>query len=256
MATSRTTRQINPTTESDRESVVLANSRLLRTTPIYMSLQNNYRTMTGSPPFENRTAAGEQLAAALGERRVDADIVLAIPRGGLPLGRAVADALDVPLDIVVAKKIGAPNNPEYAIGAVASDGSVWRNEEAIGRVDDEYFREKRAEEAENAREKARRYRGDRPEPELADRTVVVVDDGVATGSTIRACLAKVRAENPEKIVLAVPVAPTDTARELQSAVDELVVLETPSPFRAVGQAYRHFDQVTDEEAIEYLDTSS
>lgn len=211
--------------------------------------------MSSHATFKDRTDAGEQLARALKEGEVDADIVLAIPRGGLPLGRTVADALDTPLDIVVAKKIGAPNNPEYAIGAVASDGSIWRNEEAIDVVDDgEYFRSRRAAEAENARQKAKRYRGDSPEPTLTHKTVVVVDDGVATGSTLRACLAKIRSEDPEKIVLAIPVGPADTIRKLQSVVDELVCLQTPSPFRAVGQAYRNFEQVSDEEAIEYLES--
>lgn len=209
--------------------------------------------MASHATFEDRTDAGEQLARALREREVDADIVLAIPRGGLPIGRTVADALGAPLDIVVAKKIGAPNNPEYAIGAVASDGSVWRNEDATDGVDDgEYFRARRAAEAESARQKATRYRGDSSEPTLTNKRVVVVDDGVATGSTLRACLAKIQSEGPETIILAVPVGPADTIRELESVVDELVCLRTPSPFRAVGQAYQRFDQVSDEEAIAYL----
>ncbi|MEF8851531.1 MAG: phosphoribosyltransferase family protein [Haloarculaceae archaeon] len=202
-------------------------------------------------PFTDRTDAGERLAAALDERGVDVDVVLAIPRGGLPLGRAVADALDAPLDVVVAKKIGAPGNPEFAVGAVASDGSVWRNEDAP--VDEEYFRQKREEEAENARQKADRYRGGRPEPELDGRTVVVVDDGVATGSTARACLERVRAAGADRVVLAVPVGPPDTVSDLAAAVDGVVCLETPAEFRGVGQFYERFDQVTDEEAMAYLE---
>lgn len=202
--------------------------------------------------FRNRKDAGDKLAAELVDRGVEADVVLAIPRGGLPLGRAVADALDAPLDVVVAKKIGAPGNPEYAIGAVASDGSVWRNEDAFTRTgaDDEYFERKTQAEAENARQKADRYRGNKPDLDLSGKTVVVVDDGVATGSTMRACLGKLRGEDVERLVVAVPVGPPSTINELEA--DEVVCLETPRSFRGVGQFYDRFDQVSDEEAIAYL----
>ncbi|MFD1562636.1 phosphoribosyltransferase [Haloarchaeobius amylolyticus] len=211
--------------------------------------------MATSRRFTDRTEAGEQLAEALLEREIDADIALAIPRGGLPLGRAVADALEVSLDIVVAKKIGAPGNPEYAIGAVASDGSVWRNEAAFRGTgaDEEYFERQREVEAENARQKAERYRGDRSEPDLAGKTVVVVDDGVATGSTVRACLEKLQGTDADRIVLAVPVGPPDTIDELEAEADEVVCLETPAGFRGVGQFYENFQQVSDEEAMAYLD---
>ncbi len=212
--------------------------------------------MARSSRFTDRTEAGEQLAAELKDRDIDADIALAIPRGGLPLGRAVADALDVPLDIVVASKIGAPGNPEYAIGAVASDGSVWRNEEAFRGAgsDEAYFEQQREVEAENARKKADRYRGDRSAPDLADKTVVVVDDGVATGSTLRACLKKLQGADADRIVLAVPVGPPETIDELRSEADDVVCLETPEGFRGVGQFYQQFPQVTDEEAMSYLET--
>ncbi|WP_265109949.1 phosphoribosyltransferase [Halosolutus halophilus] len=205
--------------------------------------------------FKDRMDAGEQLAEVLREREVDADIALAIPRGGLPLGRSVANALDVPLDIVVAKKIGAPGNPEYAIGAVASDGSVWRNEQGFrgSGADEEYFERQREEEAANARRKAERYRGDRSEPDLTDKTVVVVDDGVATGSTVRACLRKLNETDADRIVLAVPVGPPETIAELEAEADEVVCLETPRGFRGVGQFYQTFGQVTDEEAMAYLE---
>jgi predicted phosphoribosyltransferase len=214
---------------------------------------------TGTMPgrFTDRTDAGERLAATLRERGVGADVVLAVPRGGLPLGRIVADALDAPLDIVVARKIGAPDNPEYAIGAVASDGSVWRNEEAFRHpgVDEEYFERQRAVEAENARAKAERYRGDRPEPNLAGQSVVVVDDGVATGSTIKACLERLRNADVGRVVLAVPVGPPETLRELEGMADEVVCLETPRSFMGVGGFYDRFDQVSDEEAMAYLEPS-
>jgi predicted phosphoribosyltransferase len=204
--------------------------------------------------FRDRTDAGEQLGAALRERDVDVELVLAIPRGGLPLGRAVADALGVPLDIAVASKIGAPGNPEYAIGAVASDGTVWRNETAISntRAEETYFEREREREAANAREKADRYRRGRPAHDPAGKTVAVVDDGLATGATVRATLAMLREAGVEGIVLAVPVGPPDTVRELSEIADEVVCLETPSQFGGVGQFYERFDQVTDEEAMTYL----
>lgn len=214
--------------------------------------------MTDTSQFEDRTDAGEQLGAAVRERKVSADIVLAVPRGGLPVGRPVADALDAPLDIVVAKKIGAPGNPEYAIGAVASDGSDWRNDEGfrITGSTESYYERKREEEAANAREKADRYRRGRPEPDLTGKTVVVADDGVATGSTIRACLRMVHRADPERIVLALPVGSPETLRELEPMVDDIVCLNRPPWFRAVGQAYEQFGQVSDEEAMAYLEPDS
>ena len=214
--------------------------------------------MFGSSRFKDRTQAGERLGEALRERGIDADVVLAIPRGGLPLGRAVADALGVPLDIVVASKIGAPGNPEYAIGAVASDGTVWRNEQAIRgtRADEEYFDRERDREAENARQKAETYRDGGGPPDLTGKTVVVVDDGVATGSTVRACLLMLEGTEAERVVLAVPVGPPDTIDELRELADEVVCLETPRSFMGVGQFYARFDQVSDEEAMAYLEEES
>lgn len=211
--------------------------------------------MPGSPRFTDRTTAGEQLGEALRERDIEPDIVLAIPRGGLPLGRAVADALDAPLDIVVAQKIGAPNNPEYAIGAVASDGTVWRNEPAIRRTgaDEDYFEREQEKEAANAQAKADRYRDGSPAPDLSGSVVAVVDDGVATGSTMRACLEALSETDAEEIVVAVPVGPPDTIRELEAMADGVVCLETPSHFRGVGQFYDRFGQVTDERAMTYLE---
>ncbi len=209
----------------------------------------------GAGRFEDRADAGQQLAEALAKRDLDADVVLAIPRGGLPLGRAVADALGVPLDIVVASKIGAPHNPEFAIGAVASDGSAWVDQETIDRlgVDEAYVDREREREAEKARTKADRYRGDREFLDLAGKTVVIVDDGVATGSTAIAAVRLVREQGAERVVLAVPVGPPDTVRELETEADDVVCVETPPHFGAVGQFYNRFDQVSDEEAMAYLD---
>lgn len=208
----------------------------------------------GTDRFQDRIDAGQRLADAIAERDVDADIVLAIPRGGLPLGREVADALELPLDIIVASKIGAPDNPEYAIGAVASDGSAWFNEAAIERVgaSDDYLEREREREARNAREKAERYRGERSEPTLAGKTVLVVDDGVATGSTAISAVRLAREKGAERIVVAVPVGPPSTIDDLRAEADEVVCPTTTPAFSAVGQFYENFEQVADEEAMAYL----
>jgi len=203
--------------------------------------------------FRDRTDAGEQLADAMAGRGVDPTIVLAIPRGGLPPGRAVADHFDVPLDVVVAKKIGAPNNPELALAAVAEDGSLWRNDDLIAQldIDEDYLESERLRVREEASQKAERYR-DTPLPSLRGERVAVADDGIATGATMRACLARVRAEDPEQIAVGVPVGPHDTIDDLATSADTVVCVETPAAFRAVGAYYRNFEQVSDETAMTYL----
>lgn len=204
--------------------------------------------------FDDRTHAGRRLADELADRGVEVDLVLAVPRGGLPVGRAVADRLGVPLDVVAAKKLGAPGNPELAIGAVAADGSAWLNEELLADVGvrDEYVVAERDRAAGIAREKTERYREGRDPLDLAGQRVAVVDDGVATGATIRACLRMVRAQGADAVVLAVPVGPPNSLDELREEADEVVVVEVPEWFGAVGQFYRSFEQVTDEEAMAYL----
>jgi predicted phosphoribosyltransferase len=204
--------------------------------------------------FRNRTDAGDRLATLLHDRNVDADIVLAVPRGGLPIGRAVADALDIPLDVVAARKIGAPSNPELAIGAVASDGTVWLNDSIIDslRVSDEYVDRTREEEAEAAADKLERYRRGRTPLDLDGKVVLVVDDGVATGATTIACLRQVRAAGAKRTILAVPVAPPDTLFRLRDEADEVICVETPQYFGAVGAFYDDFRQVSDAEAMSYL----
>jgi len=206
--------------------------------------------------FEDRTDAGRRLADLLVNRDVEVDVVLGIPRGALPVARPVADAFDVPLDVVVASKIGAPSNPELAIGAAASDGSAWLNEDLIDRlgVPEEYVEREREREAENARRKVERYRGDRPPLDLTDERVVVVDDGVATGATAKACLRQVRAAGASRVTLAVPVGSPETIADLADDADEVIAVERPTNFRAVGQFYERFDQVSDEEATAYLDS--
>lgn len=205
--------------------------------------------------FRDRRDAGEQLADLLEERTVDADLVLGIPRGALPVARPVADRLGAPLDVIVARKMAAPDNPELAVGAVASDGSVWRNEGLIDRlgVDPEYVERERDRTATSAREKLERYRGTAEPPDVTDRRVAVVDDGVATGATARACLRQVRDGGAARVVLAVPVGSPDSLSELEREADEVHAVRSPEQFRAVGQFYRNFGQVSDEEARAYLE---
>ncbi|WP_440770415.1 phosphoribosyltransferase [Natronorubrum sp. DTA28] len=205
--------------------------------------------------FDDRTDAGNRLAADLENRGLEADIVLGIPRGALPVARPVADALDADLDVVVARKMGAPKNPELALGAVASDGSVWYNESLIDRlgVSEDYLEEVRASEANNASRKADRYRETPGLPNLEGKRVVVVDDGVATGATARACLRQVREAGAAHVTLAVPVGSPRGLGDLEGEADDVIALEQPQSFRAVGQFYRTFGQVSDAEALEYLE---
>jgi len=205
--------------------------------------------------FQNREDAGERLADLLVDRGVEADLVLGIPRGALPVARPVADRLGAELDVIVARKMGAPHNEELAIGAVSSDGSVWRNDDLIGRlgVDDAYVEREAERTAESAREKLETYRGTADSPDVSDRSVVVVDDGVATGATARACLRQVRDGGAERVVLAVPVGSPDSLSALEPFADDVYAVEEPAGFRAVGQYYHDFGQVSDAEARRYLD---
>lgn len=205
--------------------------------------------------FADRADAGEQLADLVHAHEVEADVVLAIPRGGLPVARVVADRLGTPLDIVAARKLGAPGHQELAIGAVASDGTRWLNESLIDElgVDDAYVQDAIEREQVAAQEKIDRYRGDREPLDLAGKTVLIVDDGVATGATTTACIRQVEAAGAERVVLAVPVGPPDTIERLQSEADEVISVETPPHFSAVGQFYRSFEQVADDEAVRYLE---
>lgn len=205
--------------------------------------------------FTDREDAGHRLADDLGARGVEADLVLAIPRGALPIGRVVADRLSAPLDVIVAEKIGAPNNPELAIGAVAGNGSYWLNDDLVARlgVSEEYVERQRAREAGNAREKVELYREGDPTPDLSGRRVLVVDDGVATGATAIACLRQVRAADAERVVFGVPVGPEEAFAELRDEADELVIVEVPDSFGAVGRHYRSFPQISNEEALTYLE---
>jgi predicted phosphoribosyltransferase len=208
--------------------------------------------------FEDRLAAGERLGDRLAECDLAVGVVLGIPRGGLPVARPVADALDARLDVVVASKIGAPHNAELALGASAADGSTWHNDALIERlgVEAEYLDRAGEREAEAAREKERRYRGAAGERDLGGEVVVLVDDGLATGATAIACLRQVREAGAERVVFAAPVGSKSAISRIEREADDVVCLEVPDSFGAVGQFYRSFAQVPDEEALEYLDRES
>jgi putative phosphoribosyl transferase len=211
-----------------------------------------------SLPFRDRDEAGHALAlavAAAGEPPGAADaLVLALPRGGLPVARQVAQLLGLPLDVLIVRKLGVPGQPEFAMGAIASGGLRVLNDDVVRELDisaASIDAVTRAETAELAR-RERLYRGDQPAPAIAGRTVIVVDDGLATGATMRAAVRALRTQAPSRIVVAVPVSAADTAEDLRSEADAVVTVATPEPFLAVGRWYRDFDQVDDAEVRRLL----
>ncbi|HEY6104740.1 MAG TPA: phosphoribosyltransferase family protein [Anaeromyxobacteraceae bacterium] len=204
--------------------------------------------------FEDRRDAGRRLAELLARYRDDRPVVLGLPRGGVPVAAEVARALGAPLDVVVARKLGAPGMPEYGIGAIAEGGAVFVSAGAVrelGIRPEEVAAIAERESAELLR-RVRLYRGDRPFPDLRDRTAILVDDGVATGGTARAAIRAVRERQPRKLVLAAPVVAFQTAMVLLPEVDDLVYLDAPEDFIAVGVWYRRFPQTTDEEVVACL----
>ncbi len=206
--------------------------------------------------FRNRLEAGELLGRELARRFGDRDdlLVLALPRGGVPVGFGVARALNAPLDVFIVRKLGVPGHEELAMGAIASGGVRVLNDEVLGYVpvsEQAIEAVTRREEQELAR-RERAYRGDRPPLDVSGRTVVVVDDGLATGSSMRAAVRALRKMEPRAIIAAVPVAAPSTCVELRAEVDDLVCLRMPEPFEAVGLWYEDFSQTTDEEVHELL----
>ncbi|MGW6913844.1 phosphoribosyltransferase family protein [Kitasatospora sp. NPDC054939] len=204
--------------------------------------------------FADRTEAGRRLAARLGHLAGTDPLVVALPRGGVPVAAEVAAALGAPLDICVIRKLGVPYQPELGMGAIGEDGVRVLNDEVVraaGVAPTQLAEVEARERAELAR-RARRYRGGRPPADLRGRTVVVVDDGIATGSTARAACLIVRARGAARVVLAVPVAPPDWTARLAGVADELVCVGTPSPFFAIGEFYADFSQTGDEEVLRHL----
>lgn len=204
--------------------------------------------------FSDRTEAGRELARSLEHLRRDDVVVLALPRGGVPVAREIADALGAPLDVLVVRKIGHPQQPELGIGAVGEGGVRLVNDALLGRTGVTADQVDAIAEAE-AREVDRRvatYRGGRPAVALDGKTVVVVDDGLATGFTARAAVGVARKLGAARVVVAVPVAPRESVDELAQIADEVVAAQTPPFFQSIGQYYRDFHQLDDDEVIDLL----
>lgn len=207
-------------------------------------------------PFVDRADAGRRLARALLHYKSRHPVVLALPRGGVPVAAEVAKALDAPLDLVLVRKIGLPVQPELAMAAVVDGASpiVVRNEDVIryAGVSEREFDAACQEELAEIERRRQRYLGGRARAEVAGQVVIIVDDGIATGATTKAALQATRARGPKELVLAVPVAPAESVEALRSMVDDLVCLETPGLFGAIGYFYNDFRQVTDEEVESIL----
>jgi putative phosphoribosyl transferase len=205
--------------------------------------------------FEDRVDAGRQLAARLTHYAGRTDVVvLALPRGGLPVGFEVAKALHAPLDVMIVRKLGTPGQPELAMGAIASGGVRVVNDEVVRElgISREQLDEVAAEEQLEVERRERLYRAGRPPLEIAGRTAILVDDGIATGSTMRAAIQALRAQKPARLVVAAPTAAPATCEQIRKQVDELVCLTTPEPFFAIGFFYRDFPQLSDDAVREIL----
>lgn len=200
--------------------------------------------------FDDRQDAGRRLAARLVEHKLKNPIVLGLPRGGVPVAAEVAAGLAAPLDIVVVRKLGVPWQPELAIGAIASGGVRVLNDtmlSGIPELNDAVIDGIAATELDELERRESLYRGDRPMLKLKGRDVVLVDDGLATGATMRAAIEAVRSQQPSRIIVAIPVGSAETVRSIRKVVDDVVCLTIPAFFYAVGQCYRNFNQTTDEE---------
>ncbi len=206
--------------------------------------------------FKDRSDAGRQLAAALASYKDQQPVILALPRGGVPVAAEVAAALKAPLDLILVRKIGVPFQPELAMGAVVDGGApiIVRNEDVIrlAGIEEAEFKVICDSELAEIERRRQRYLGSRERVDVAGRTAIVIDDGVATGATTRAALRATRMRNPKKLILAVPVAPTESLAELRSDADEVICLEDYEFFGAIGAYYADFNQVADEEVIELL----
>jgi len=204
--------------------------------------------------FKDRVEAGKKLSTELLEYKGKHSVVLAIPRGGVVVAYRVAKALNVPLDLIVPRKIGAPGTPELAIGAVTEDGAAILNQNLVAElgVSQDYIEREKENEVREIKRRVVAYRGDRLPRSLNGKTVILVDDGIATGATVRAAVHSIRRRWASAIVVAVPVGPPDTINSLKKEVDKVVCLLVFDPFYAIGQFYEDFAQVSDDEVIRLL----
>ena len=205
--------------------------------------------------FHDRREAGQLLARRLADYKDRDDVVvLALPRGGVPVAYEIARELKAPLDVFVVRKLGVPWQPELAMGAIAGSGTEVLNGDVVTayNIPPHVIRAVAEREARELKRRLQQYRGDRPAPALRARRVILVDDGLATGSTMRAAVEAIRQDQPQKIIVAVPVAAAETCKEFESEVDQIICLRTPSGFAAVGRWYEDFSQTTDDEVRELL----
>lgn len=199
--------------------------------------------------FKNRKDAAQQLADRLSKYKDDKGVVLSVPRGGVPVGYEIAQHLDWPLDIVLSKKIGHPTNKEYAIGAVSLTGQIINQDVPVSR---DYIEDETARIRTELQNKYHKYMDDKAPETVTDKTVILTDDGVATGHTLLSTIDLIKRDKPARIVVAIPVSSPDALRKLEERVDEVICLEAPVNFRSVGQFYETFEQTTDEEVIDNL----
>lgn len=203
-------------------------------------------------PFQDREEAGSKLALRL--KRYKNALILALPRGGVPVGAKIAKLLKIPLDIIITRKIGAPDNPELAIGAIAEGNIFYLDRLAILKL--KVSKDKIEEIAKNEiiemHRRKKEYRGNQPLPEIKDETIILVDDGIATGATIRAAILAIQKQKPAKLIVAVPVCSPEVFKDIKPLVDEIICLETPDSFNAVGAHYQSFPQITDAEVKSLL----
>jgi predicted phosphoribosyltransferase len=206
-------------------------------------------------PFRDREEAGKEVARALAEFRGKNVLVLGMPRGGVVVAKEVSEALGAPLDIVVTRKIGAPGEPEFALGAVTQEGDVIVDSRAVESVGatSEYLREEARKKKSEVLERMRSLRGDMSYPSLEGRTIIIVDDGMATGNSMKAAVQSVRKRGPKEVIVAVPVAPREAVAELSRDGTRVVCLERPHFFFAIGEFYKDFEQVEDSEVRQLLE---
>lgn len=205
--------------------------------------------------FKDRHEAGKLLAEKLSEYKNTNTIIFAVPRGGVVVAYEVASKLNVPLDLAIPRKIGAPKQPELAIGAVAQDGTTVLDNQLVRQlgVSRDYIEEEARQQIEEIERRLKKYRGDLKQyPNIKNKNVILIDDGIATGATIKAAILSLRKQEPASIIIAIPVGPADTIDSLREEADKVICLETPQTFYAIGQFYQDFTQTTDEEVINLI----